>query len=155
MTLRNDILNNLVDRITDIPVIKHRYVTREPMCDGMINALQAGESAVVVTEGEEFADTQNFSATTKSLQVTVELYYKTKKSEQDWKTRALSTKLNEMLADTIKIIMSDRQCAQNALNTYEVSNTIDVDGIYDNCVGLTVTIEIQYRHKPDDPTVKL
>lgn len=161
MTLRNDILDNIVERFDNIDVVlptntqKYKFVTREPMCEGMINALRPGEAAISLFEGEETNIQNNISTTTKDLTIVVELYYKTRPSDRDWKTRKISEKLNNLLAEVIKIVLSDRQCGNKSLNIYEVSNTLDVEGIYDDTVGLTATFSVHYRHALVDPTQRI
>lgn len=158
MTIRNDILNNIANRFTSIstnfPTVtqQYRYVTREPMCDGMIKNLRPGEAALVIMEGTETKTPISLSSTTAELPMTIEVYYKTTNQDRDWKTRNLSSKLNTILAEVIKIVLSDRQSGNNSLNIYEISNTLDVDGIYDDTVGLETTFLVQYRHRVTDPT---
>lgn len=158
MTLRNDIIDNIADRFTNIsslfPTVtqQYRYVTREPMCEGMIKALRPGEAALVLMEGTETKTQISLSSTNAELPLSIEVYYKTTNQDRDWKTRNLSAKLNTILAEIVKIVLSDRQCGNNSLNVYEISNTLDVDGIYDDTVGLETTFLVQYRHRVTDPT---
>lgn len=158
MTIRNDILNNIAERFEQaqslFPLVTqgYRYVTREPMCEGMIKNLRPGESALVIMEGTETKTQLSLSSTNAELPMTIEVYYKTTTQDRDWKTRNLSGKLNTILAEVIKIVLSDRQCGNNSLNVYEISNTLDVDGIYDDTVGLETTFLVQYRHRVTDPT---
>jgi hypothetical protein len=125
------------------------------MCEGMIKTLRPGEAAITVMEGTESKSQITLSSTTAELPVTIEVYYKTRSEDRDWKTRNLSSKLNNILADVIKLMLSDRQSANNSLNIYEISNTLDIDGIYDDTVGLEATFLVQYRHKVTDPTQRV
>lgn len=160
-TVRNDIVNNIADRYLNISTLfpsltyQYRFVTREPMCEGMIGSLRQGELALSIREDDEIKGPQQLSSTVANLSLTVEVYYKTTSSDRDWKTRNISNKLNVMLAEVIKIMLSDRQCGNNALNIYEISNRLDIDGIYDDTVGLEATFSVQYRHAITDPTQRV
>jgi hypothetical protein len=160
MSLRNDIVDNIADRYISYPAQNgnfnsYRYVTREPMCDGMIKNLRPGESAISIFEGTETKGSSTMTTTNAELPITIEVYYKTTSSDRDMKTRKISSKLNKILAEVVKIMLSDRQCGNNSLNIYELSNTLDVDGIYDDTVGLEATFSVQYRHLITDPTTRV
>ncbi len=160
-TVRNIICDNIINRFVK-PTIDYpwssqdyKYSTREPMCQGMIDSLRPGEAAIVLHEGTESVSYKQLSCTTKELPVTLELYYKTRPSERHWETRKISGKLNSLLGEVLKIVLSDPQCENNALKIDEISNTLDVDGIYDDTIGFEATFLVQYRHAIADPTQKV
>lgn len=161
MTVRNNICENLISRFINASIIdpaisqRYKYCTREAMCQGMIDSILPGEAAISLFEGSETKNIRQFNSTDCDLPLTFEVYYKTKQSERDWKTRQISSKLNTILGEVIRLVLYDPQCENNALNIYEESNRIDIDGIYDDTVGLEVTFVVKYRHLINDPTKRI
>lgn len=157
-TRRNLVCENIVSRFTNILVDypwatqAYRYVTREVACQGMINNLRPGEAVLTISEGTETSAYNQLSTTTKDLPITIEVHYKLRQSEQDWKTRTISNKLNNILGEVQKIMLLDQQCGNTALQLFEISNTLDTEGIFEDTVGFEVTFTVQYRHTRTDPT---
>jgi hypothetical protein len=62
---------------------------------------------------------------------------------------------NQAMAATIKAVLADRQRSGLAVDTEEGENTTFTGETNDPTGGVRVGIEIEYRHKEDDPYAQL
>lgn len=131
----------------------YRIVSREAVCEGDIKQLRPGEAIMYIKEGEEMKVTRQFNSTVAQLEVIIEVFYKTTQSETNRQAPSIAKKLNFILAEIIKVVMSDRQRGGFALNTEELSNGLDIDGYFDQTVGLDCVFTVTYRHGITDPTI--
>lgn len=156
-SMRNLVVENIVNIFStpNNPLIQpYVRVTREPLCEGDISKLRYGEAIMYVIEGEE-SKTKQFSATAASLEIIVEVYYKPTLAEKDKNFPRISYKMNEILAEVIKTVMENKQFNATALNTVEISNRIDIDGLYSETVNLEAIFLVTYRHGVKDPSVNM
>lgn len=150
MSRRNELVNKIVDVVKSLKVedgykYEYRFVTRDPMDVSTANKLNFGEACVGVYDVEEEKE-RGFGYTNSTLTVVVEFYYKPKVGD------VKAEKLNIILADLIKGILSDYTLGNLAINSQDVANSVDIDGIYDKIVNGSITFNIQYRHGTFDPT---
>lgn len=155
MSRRNDIAEYIKDSIASIVTgapdnytQTYREVTRDPIDNSIVAKLQPGEACVGVYDTEE-EKTRNFNSTNSKLTVVVEFYYKPKIGQ----TKA--EELNRILAELTKRVAVDYSQGGLALNTEEVGNDLDIDGIYDKIINGSITFEVTYRHGLFDPTKDL
>lgn len=148
---RNRVVDNLIATLKAANGNKYEYrvVTRDPICEATVTKARPGEVLLGVYEINESKD-YSFGYTTAMLEVIIEFYYKVK--AEDNQEKQVTYVLNEILAQIIKDVMTDRQRGGEALNTEEVSNSLDIDGIYDKLVNGSATFTITYRHRISDPT---
>lgn len=153
MYRRNELVDYIINRIQTIPLDDpldvytqdYRFVTRDPIDVGIAQKLQAGEAAVGVYDTAEEKQ-REFGSTRASLTIVVEFYYRPKTGQSK------ATYLNIILAELTKRVMTDYSQGSLALNTEEVGNDLDIDGIYDRIVNGSITFEVTYRHGTFDPT---
>lgn len=148
MSMRNTLVEYIVAKIQAMDdstyTQSYRIVTRDPISQEHLTKLQAGEAVVGVYEGDEDKE-YLFSHTNVKLEIIIEFYYKPKLSE------VKATELNRILADLIKVMRVDYSQGGNAVRTDEISNNIDIDGIYDKIVNGSIKFEVLYRHGVYDP----
>jgi hypothetical protein len=149
---RNDVLEAIVTKVTDIKLgdtvdftFPYRFVTRDPIGHENIGKMVPGQAAVGVydTAEEKF---RNFGSTNAILTVVLEFYYMPKTGQ------GKSEKLNMILAELTKAICADQSLNGTALTVQDVSNNLDIDGIYDKIVNGSITFQVTYRHGLFDPT---
>lgn len=156
MYRRNELVDYIVNRIKTIPlgdiddVYTHQYrdVIRDPIDLAQIQKLQVGEAMVGVYDTSE-EKKREFGSTRATLTIVVEFYYRPKVNQSK------AEYLNRILAELTKRVMTDYSQGSLALNTEEVGNDIDIDGIYDRIVNGSITFEVTYRHGTFDPTKAL
>lgn len=147
---RNEVVDAMVTAIETIAVgseysIAYRKVTRDPIANEHVDKLTGGEvMAGVYDIGEE--KERNFGSTTANLTVVVEFYYKSKIGE------GKSSRLNIILAELTKALTADQSLDGTSLMITDVSNNIDIDGIYDKIINGSITFHVKYRHGNFDPT---
>jgi hypothetical protein len=66
-----------------------------------------------------------------------------------------ATALNRCLSNLQKLFLSDLSQGGYAINTQEVSNEIDIDGIYDKIVNGSIRLTVTYRHGFYDPNKQI
>lgn len=153
--IRDKIVENLVSlfKTPKSPLEQqYRIVSREAVCEGDINQLRPGEAILYIKEGDEVKVTRQFNSTVAQLEIIFEVIYKTTQQQSNKLDPTIAKKLNYILAEIIKVVMEDRQRDNNALNTEEVSNAIDIEGYFDQTVGLDCVFTVTYRHGTTDPT---
>lgn len=153
MSRRNELTDHIVNTIKEVTegtefTQEYRFVTRDPIDIGLCNKLAFGECAVGVYDTDEQKE-RGFGYTNSTLTVVVEFYYRPKVGQ----TKA--AELNRILAELIKAVLSDYTQGGLALNSQDVSNDIDIDGIYDKIINGSITFEVMYRHGTFDPTKAL
>lgn len=154
MYRRNEIADNIVTNLETIEAgvddytISFRFVTRDPVDISLCNKLAPGEILAGVYDTDE-EKSREFGSTRSHLKVVVEFYYRPKVGQSK------ASELNRILAETTKRVMLDYQQNGLALNTEEVSNDLDIDGIYDKIINGSITFEVTYRHGTFDPTKAL
>lgn len=150
MSRRNELANKIVEVVQGLKLAdgykqEYRFVTRDPIDVSITSKLAHGEACVGVYDVEE-DKVRGFGYTTSTLTVILEFYYKPKIGE------VKAEKLNIILADLIKGILSDYTLDNLAINSEDVANSVDIDGIYDKIVNGSITFNVQYRHGTFDPT---
>lgn len=150
---RNEVIDAMVAKLEAVIAgldytYTYRFVTRDPIGTENIGKLNLGEVAVGVYDTAEEKD-RLFGATNATVTVIVEFYYKPKPSE------GKSSSLNIILAEITKALMVDQTLSNTALRLEDVSNNIDIDGIYDKIINGSITFQVMYRHGLFDPTKTL
>ena len=125
--------------------LQYRFVTRDPMGIENVGKLKPGEAGVGVYDINEDKQRQ-FGLTTSTLTVVIEFYYSHKIGE------VRSQKLNKILAELTRAITMDQTLNNTAIQVEDVSNNIDIDGIYDKIINGSITFHVKYRHGIFDPT---
>lgn len=154
MYRRDEIANYIVERINTIEkdidsyTQSYREVTRDPIDVSLCGKLNPGEAVVGVYDTTE-EKTREFGSTRSNLTVIVEFYYRPKIGA----TKA--SELNRLLAELTRRVMTDYSQGGLALNTIELANDLDIDGIYDKIINGSITFEVTYRHGTFDPTKAL
>lgn len=150
---RDDVVEAMVAKLKAVTVgpeytMQHRFVTRDPIGHENVDKLGFQESLVGVYDiNEEKERSMNF--TNARLTVVVEFYYKPKVGESKAKA------LNILLAEITKALMLDQTINNTAIIIEDVSNNIDIDGIYDKIINGSITFQVLYRHGRYDPTKEL
>jgi len=151
---RNELANYIVESINTIEADVddytqgYRFVIRDPVDNLVIQKLAPGEAmAGVYDTGEE--KNREFGSTRSKLTIVVEFYYRPKIGASK------ADELNRLLAELTKRVMIDYTQGGLALNTEEVGNDLDIDGIYDKIINGSITFEVTYRHGTFDPTKAL
>ena len=153
MSVRDNLVNSMVARVQSIEVgvdydQAFRIVTRDPIANEHLANLKPGEAVAGVYEvGEE--KTRLFNQTECNLHIVLEFYYKTKMGENK------ASALNRCMAVLEKLVLSDISQGGYAINTQEVSNEIDIDGIYDKIVNGSIRLTVTYRHGFYDPNKQI
>ncbi len=60
--------------------------------------------------------------------------------------------LNTLLSELTKALCEDQTTSNTTLKIEDVSNSIDIDGIYDKIINGSITFQVTYRHGLFDPT---
>lgn len=147
---RNEVINAMVAKLEAVTVgvdysMAYRFITRDPIGTENIGKLNLGEIAVGVYDTAEEKE-RLFGATNATVTVIVEFYYKPKSVD------GKSSILNIILAEVTKALMVDQTVSNTALRLEDVSNNIDIDGIYDKIINGSITFQVMYRHGLFDPT---
>lgn len=147
---RNAVLNAMVQKLREVEIgisftMKHRFITRDPMGVENIGKLKPGESGVGIYDIDE-EKTRNFGYTDATMTVVVEFYYMPKLGQTK------SELLNVLLAEVIKALVTDQSLFNTSIKITDVSNNLDIDGIYDKIINGSITFHVTYRHALFDPT---
>lgn len=153
MSVRENLVNSMITRVQSISIgtdydQDFRRVTRDPIANEHLSDLKAGEAVAGIYEiGED--KTRLFNQTECNLHIVVEFYYKSKMGE------VKATALNRCMSNLQKLFLSDLSQGGYAINTQEVSNEIDIDGIYDKIVNGSIRLTVTYRHGFYDPNKQI
>lgn len=147
-TKRDALVEYIVEKIKAMSVPEYtqgyRVVTRDPIAHEHGTKIQPGEAIIGVYDvGEE--KTIMSSATNCQLEVVLEFYYKPKLGSSK------SSDLNRLMGDLQYCMRKDYNQGGYAINTTEVSNNIDIDGIFDKIINGSIKFEVQYRHGVFNP----
>jgi hypothetical protein len=149
-TLRNTLVDYIVDKISAMNTPDYtqgyRDVTRDPISQEHITKLAPGEACVGVYDIDEEKHI-SFSNSTCQLQLVLEFYYKPKVGQSK------SRELNRLMGDLEACMRIDYGQGGNAINTIVLSNSIDIDGIYDKIINGSIKFEVTYRHGVYDPRI--
>lgn len=154
MYRRSEICNHIVENIKSVEkdvdsyTQSYRSVFRDPIDVTACTKLAVGEALVGVYDTAE-EKSREMGSTRSRLTVVVEFYYKPKVGQSK------AEELNRILAELTRRVMVDYQQGGLALNTEELANDLDIDGIYDKIINGSITFEITYRHGLFDPTKAL
>lgn len=147
-TKRDALVEYIVAKIAAMDTVEYsqgyRVVTRDPISHDHGTKLQPGEAMVGVYDvGEE--KTVLSSVTNCQLEVIIEFYYKPKLGS------VKASDLNRLMGDLIYCMRRDYTQGGHAINTTELSNSIDIDGIFDKIINGSIKFEVQYRHGVFNP----
>jgi hypothetical protein len=81
-------------------------------------------------------------ATNATMTVIVEFYYKPKLDD------IKSEMLNVLLAEITKVLMLDQTISGTAINIEDISNNVDIDGIYDKIINGSITFHVTVSARP-------
>jgi hypothetical protein len=123
----------------------YRFVTSDPLGAENIGKLSVGQAGVGVYDTHE-EKRRLMGFTNATLTVVVEFYYLPKVGQ------AKADMLNQILAELTKALTADQTLNGTALMIEDVSNSIDIDGIYDRIINGSITFHVTYRHGLFDPT---